>query len=175
MIPREGDPLSALRGEIERHPAVNHIFLHRCATSPFAREDYRVFGEQHFPLACFFETCLSRVLRRAEGRDARERLSPLVEASRAENDRALYERFLRAAKSAVPGEATVEVHRPAYRFIKEIQRIAAKEPLLVALGATAPIAAWAAPRMFASILPGLRRAGFSEEEIRYFARHEREG
>ena len=54
-----------LRLEIEAHPAVNHLFLNRCATSPFAREDYRVFGENHFPLVCVFTSYLERLLVRA--------------------------------------------------------------------------------------------------------------
>src|SRR5262245_41512099 len=139
MTTRDEHALSSLRVEIERHPAVNHLFLHRCATSPFSREDYRVFGEQHFPVACFFAGCLAEGARRAKGRDERQRLEPLVAASRAGEARALYEGFLRAAKSTLPEDATVRVPGPAYRFIQEMQRILAKEPFLVALGAAAPI------------------------------------
>ena len=54
--------MKRLRAEIEAHPAVNHLFLNRCATSPFAREDYRVFGENHFPLVCVFTSYLERLL-----------------------------------------------------------------------------------------------------------------
>ena len=45
--------LLELRDDIARHPAVNHLFLNRLATSPFSREDYRVFGENHFALVLF--------------------------------------------------------------------------------------------------------------------------
>ena len=37
--------LADLRAEIAHHPAVNHLFLNRLATSPFSRQDYRVFAE----------------------------------------------------------------------------------------------------------------------------------
>ena len=163
----------ALRLEIERHPAVNHIFLHRCATSPFSREDYRIFGENYFPLACLSPIHLERLVRRAPSPSERHALEEL--RSRDEDARALYERFLCAAKSSVPDALTARVPGPAYRFTRKVQRILAEEPFEVALGAVVPIFAWAVPRMFASLLAGLTRAGFSEEELRYFTREEPKG
>ena len=40
-------------------PAVNHLFLNRLATSPFSRQDYRVFGENHYPLVCVVHAATS--------------------------------------------------------------------------------------------------------------------
>ena len=63
--------LADLRREIETHPAVNHLFLNRLATSPFARQDYRVFAENHYPLVCVFTHYLERLLVRAPDSQAK--------------------------------------------------------------------------------------------------------
>ena len=70
--------MKELRREIEAHPGVNHLFLNRCATSPFAREDYRVFGENHFPLVCVFTSYLERLLVRAPTSDAKLWLAKVI-------------------------------------------------------------------------------------------------
>src|SRR5262249_50910364 len=63
------------------------------------------------------------------------------------------------------------VGAPAHAFVRAHRRIVAREPFLVGLGAVGPGHEWAIPRMFAAVIPGLRRAGFSEEEIHYFTLH----
>lgn len=169
--------LADLRIEIEAHPGVNHLFLSRCATSPFAREDYRVFGENHYPLVCVFTSYLERLLVRAPGSDAKLWLAKVLvdeygEGSAGADHAALYGRFLRACGSAVPdGHDAVTVPEPAFEFVREHRRIVTEEPFLVGLGAVGPGHEWAIPKMFEAVIPGLRRAGFSAEEIGYFTLH----
>ena len=79
--------LADLRVEIETHPGVNHLFLSRCATSPFSRLVYRVFGENHYPLVCVFTSYLERLLVRAPTSDAKLWLAKvLVDAYGAGSD-----------------------------------------------------------------------------------------
>ena len=54
--------------EIEAHAGVNQLFLNRCATSPFSKEDYKVFGENHYPLVMVFTSYLERLPCRAPSR-----------------------------------------------------------------------------------------------------------
>jgi pyrroloquinoline quinone (PQQ) biosynthesis protein C len=168
--------MKALRVEIEAHPAVNHLFLNRCATSPFAREDYRVFGENHFPLVCVFTSYLERLLVRAPTSDAKLWLAKVLvdeygEGSEGEDHATLYGHFLRSCGSRVPDEKDGKVPEPALEFIKEHRRIVNGEPFLVGLGAVGPGHEWAIPKMFHSVIPGLQRAGFTEREIAYFTLH----
>jgi pyrroloquinoline-quinone synthase len=168
--------LAALRSEIETHPAVNHVFLNRCATSPFAREDYRVFGENHYPLVCVFTSYLERLLCRAPSSDAKLWLAKVLvdeygEGSLGEDHAALYAHFLRAAGSELPDTPDARIPAPAHRFIDTHRRLVEKEPFLVGLGAVGPGHEWAIPRMFAAVIPGLRRAGFSADQIHYFTLH----
>ena len=172
--------MKTLRGEIAAHPAVNHLFLNRCATSPFAREDYRVFGENHFPLVCVFTSYLERLLVRAPTSDAKLWLAKVLvdeygEGSDGEDHSTLYAHFLRSCGSSVPDESGSESKRkvpePALAFIVEHRRIVNEEPFLVGLGAVGPGHEWAIPKMFHSVIPGLLRAGFSEREIAYFTLH----
>ncbi|MDB4935159.1 MAG: hypothetical protein JWP87_2131 [Labilithrix sp.] len=179
-----------LRIEIEAHPAVNHLFLNRCATSPFAREDYRVFGENHFPLVCVFTSYLERLLVRAPTSDAKLWLAKVLvdeygEGSEGEDHATLYGHFLRScgrscesndtssreSLSSVPDEKDSKVPEPALAFIREHRRIVNEEPFLVGLGAVGPGHEWAIPKMFASVIPGLQRAGFTPDEIAYFTLH----
>lgn len=171
------DFLQRLRREVESHEGVNHLFLQRCATSPFAREDYRVFGENHFPLVCVFTNYLERLLLRAPSSEAKLWLAKVLvdeygEGSEGHDHAELYADFLRSAGSSVPDRVGhARVPSPAAAFVREHRRIVSEEPFLVGLGAVGPGHEWAIPRMFASIIPGLRRAGFSAHEMRYFTLH----
>jgi pyrroloquinoline quinone (PQQ) biosynthesis protein C len=165
-----------LRREIEAHPAVNHLFLNRCATSPFARQDYRVFGENHYPLVCVFTSYLERLLVRAPTSDAKLWLAKVLvdeygEGSEGEDHATLYGHFLRSCGSSVPDEKGGKVPEPALAFIREHRRIVNDEPFLVGLGAVGPGHEWAIPKMFAAVIPGLRRAGFTDASISYFTLH----
>jgi pyrroloquinoline-quinone synthase len=170
------DFLRDLRAEIEAHPAVNHIFLNRLSTTPFSREDYRVFGENHYPLVCVFTSYLERLLVRASDSEAKLWLAKVLvdeygEGSRGEDHAALYARFLGAAGSELPTLPDFHVAEPARRFIATHRRLVDKEPFLVGLGAVGPGHEWAIPKMFASVIPGLRRARFSAGDIDYFTLH----
>lgn len=168
--------LAELRREIESHPGVNHLFLNRCATSPFSRQDYRVFGENHYPLVCVFTSYLERLLVRAPTSDAKLWLAKVLvdeygEGSEGEDHATLYGHFLRSCGSSAPDDRERKVPLPALGFIREHRRIVSEEPFLVGLGAVGPGHEWAIPKMFDAVIPGLRRAGFTEEEIMYFTLH----
>ena len=168
--------MKELREEIEAHPAVNHLFLNRCATSPFAREDYRVFGENHYPLVCVFTSYLERLLVRAPTSYAKLWLAKVLvdeygEGSAGEDHATLYGHFLRSCGSTVADEKHGKVPQPALDFIASHRRIVNEEPFLVGLGAVGPGHEWAIPKMFSAVIPGLQRAGFREEEIAYFTLH----
>lgn len=168
--------LTALRDEVERHPAVNHLFLNRIATAPFSREDYRVLAENHYPLVCAFTSYLETLLVRGPASDTKLWLAKVLvdeygEGSRGEDHAALYARFLAACGSPTGDERDARIPEPAHAFISEHRRIVREEPFLVGLGAVGPGHEWAIPKMFESITAGLRRAGFSSEEIEYFTLH----
>ena len=63
--------LQQLRRDVERHPAVNHPLLARVAQVPFSREDYRVFGMQHYALVGTFTRYLELLLLRAPDSEAK--------------------------------------------------------------------------------------------------------
>lgn len=168
--------LAGLRRDIEAHPGVNHLFLARCATSPFARQDYRVFGENHYPLVCVFTSYLERLLVRAPSSDAKLWLAKVLvdeygEGSEGHDHATLYGGFLSACGSDLHMSPEAKVPAPAHAFIREHRRIVNEEPFLVGLGAVGPGHEWAIPKMFHAVIPGLRRAGFSEKEIEYFTLH----
>jgi pyrroloquinoline-quinone synthase len=168
--------LTDLRREIETHPAVNHLLLARLATSPFSREDYRIFAENHFPLVCVFTSYLERLLFRAPASDAKLWLAKVLvdeygEGSRGKDHATLYGHFLRACGSPLQRRGDARVSSAAHRFIAEHRRIVRREPFLVGLGAVGPGHEWAIPKMFEAVIPGLRRAGFDEDQVHYFTLH----
>jgi len=168
--------LAELRQEVERHPAVNHLFLSRIATAPFSREDYRVFSENHYPLVCVFTSYLEALLSRAPGSDSKLWLAKVLvdeygEGSEGKDHAALYRHFLDACGSRMAASTGERVPEPAFRFIEEHRRLSQREPFLAGLGAVGPGHEWAIPKMFESLLLGLERAGFSGEEIGYFTLH----
>ena len=80
-LPFEPDPrvfLKQLRREIETHPAVNHPMLARAAFVPFTREDYKIFGLQHYPLVGTFTTYMELLLLRAPHSDAKQWLAKVL-------------------------------------------------------------------------------------------------
>lgn len=168
--------LSDLRAEVERHPAVNHPLLARLAHVPFTREDYRVFGCQHYPLVGRFTGYLERLLVRAPDAQAKSWIAKVLvdeygEGSDGKDHAMLYREFLAATGVAGEEFLDVELHPAVTGFIAEHLRISEQEPFLVGLGALGPGHEWSIPRMFPPIVTGLRRAGFGEAEITYFTLH----
>ncbi len=165
-----------LRREIESHPAVNHLLLNRLATTPFSRDDYRVFAENHFPLVCMFTSYLEMLLLRAPDSESKLWLAKVLvdeygEGSEGKDHATLYGRFLAAAGGSPEAMRTRRVPAASAGFVAEHRRIVRTRPFLEGMGAVGPGHEWAIPRMFEATIPGLRRAGFSEDEIHYFTLH----
>lgn len=168
--------LRDLRREAEEHPAVNHVFLMRVGTTPFTREDYKVFGLNHYPLVGTFCRYMEHLLLRAPDSESKSWIAKVLvdeygEGSDGEDHAHLYRKYLTAC-GVGPGEEDTEPLDPRVAdFIGEHLRIVTEEPFLVGLGALGPGHEWAIPRMFVPIIDGLRRAGFTEREIQYFTLH----
>ena len=168
--------LDRLAAEIAAHPALHHLFLQRLATSPMAKQDYRVFAENHFPLVCVFTSYLELLLLRAPDSEARLWLAKVLvdeygEGSQGKDHATMYARFLGAAGGDPAAAQSRRLYAPAHAFIREHQAIVRERPFLFGLGAVGPGHEWAIPTMFESVIPGLRRAGFGEDEIGYFTLH----
>ncbi len=168
--------LRDLRREVEEHPAVNHVFLMRVGTTPFTREDYKVFGLNHYPLVGTFCRYMEHLLLRAPDSESKSWIAKVLvdeygEGSDGEDHALLYRKYLTAC-GVGPGEEDTEPLDPRVSgFIREHLRIVTEEPFLVGLGALGPGHEWAIPKMFVPIIDGLRRAGFTEREIQYFTLH----
>ncbi len=169
--------LASLRREVERHPGPNHPLLARLAHVPFTREDYRTMGLQHFALVGSFTRYLECLLLRAPDSEAKQWIAKVLvneygEGSDGKDHATLYLEFLRAT-GAQPGEERVTpLHPSVTGIVDEHMRICREEPFLCGLGALGPGHEWAIPRMFPFIVRGLRRAGFSDDEIPYFTLHQ---
>ncbi len=168
--------LKRLRGEVESHTAVNHPLLARVAQVPFTREDYRIFGLQHYALVGNFTTYLEYLLLSAPDSDAKQWIAKVLvdeygEGSDGKDHAELYREYLYTC-GVVPGEEyETRLHKDVTGFIAEHLRICREEPFLVGLGAVGPGHEWSIPKMFPPIVQGLRRTGYSEAEIIYFTLH----
>ncbi len=165
--------LAELRREIACHPGVNHLFLQRLATSPFSKADYRIFAENHYALVCVFTSYLETLLFRAPDSESKMWLAKVLideygEGSDGDDHAELYAGFMGATGGDASTISGRPLHEPAHRFIATHREIVRQEPFLVGLGAVGPGHEWAIPQMFESVILGLRRAGFDEQEINYF-------
>jgi pyrroloquinoline-quinone synthase len=168
--------LKELREEIRLHPGVNHLFLNRLATMPFTREDYKTFGLQHYPLINCFTHYLENLLIRAPNSEAKCWIAKVLvdeygEGSDGHDHSTLYLDFLRAAGAGDEELDRTVLNPYTVDFIRTHVEITTQKPFLVGLGAIGPGHEWAIPIMFSAIVPGLRRAGFDEHQIRYFWLH----
>jgi pyrroloquinoline quinone (PQQ) biosynthesis protein C len=168
--------LTDLRAEVETHPAVNHTFLARVGTSPFSREDYKIFGMQHYPLVGMFTGYMERLLINAPNSTAKCWLAKVLvdeygEGSDGHDHAEMYRMFLTACGVAPAEEDRVPLHSAVVGFIRTHLELCSHRPFLVGLGALGPGHEWAIPRMFVPIIAGLRRARFEEDEISYFTLH----
>ncbi len=168
--------LKQLRTEVEQHTGVNHPLLARVAQVPFTREDYRVFGLQHYALVGKFTLYLEHLLLRAPDPSAKMWLAKVLvdeygEGSEGKDHATLYLEFLQATGVQLPEQLQTRLHADVTGFILEHLHIVTTEPFLVGLGAVGPGHEWSIPRMFPLIVQGLRRAKFTENEINYFTLH----
>jgi pyrroloquinoline quinone (PQQ) biosynthesis protein C len=168
--------LADLRYEVESHTAVNHTFLARVATNPFTREDYRIFGLQHYPLVGMFTTYLERLLLNGPDSQSKTWLAKVLvdeygEGSDGEDHATLYRHYLTACGVGPGEENSVPLDPRVTGFVRKHLHICTHEPFLVGLGAIGPGHEWAIPIMFTYIIEGLSRAGFTDAEINYFTLH----
>ena len=168
--------LSALRQEVRAHPGVGHSILGRMTMDPRSRADFRILGEQHYPLVTVFTRYLEILLLRAPDAEAKSWLAKVLvdeygEGSRGLDHAALYRAFLRASGVPQGDERRAHLHPAVSEFVLEHLRIVSEEPFLVGLGAVGPGHEWAIPEMFPWIVRGLKAAGFAEAEMEYFLLH----
>jgi len=168
--------LKDLRAEVEAHPGVNHPLLARIAQVPFTKEDHKVLGLQHYPLVGNFTAYMEFLLIRSPDSDAKQWLAKVLvdeygEGSDNKDHATVYLEYLRAAGTKSGEELDTLLHPDVIGFINEHRRICTKEPYLVGLGALGPGHEWSIPKMFPSICKGLRRAGFTPDEMLYFDLH----
>ncbi len=168
--------LVELEREVESHPAVNHLLLARLATGPYTDGDYRVFGLQHYALVGFFTKYMELLLVRAPSSAEKLWLAKVLvneygEGSDGLDHTALYAKYLLDAGADEGELETTPLCAEVWNFVGEHLRICREEPFLVGLGALGPGHEWAIPKMFGHVIPGLRRAGLSEEAILYFTLH----
>ena len=168
--------LKVLHEEVNTHSGVNHVFLARCATNPFTREDYRIFGLQHYPLVGLFTTYMERLLLRGPDSQSKSWLAKVLvdeygEGSDGEDHAQLYRHYLTSCGVPKGEEDTVVLDERVVDFVQTHLHLVNEEPFLVGLGALGPGHEWAIPKMFAQIIEGLERAGFSDKEISYFKLH----
>lgn len=168
--------LAELHHTIDQHPGVNHMFLARCATSPFTREDYKVFGMQHYPLVGLFTTYMENLLIRGPDSNCKSWIAKVLvdeygEGSDGDDHAVLYRRYLEACGVGLDEENQVALDRRVVDFVRTHLRLVQEEPFLVGLGALGPGHEWSIPKMFAPVIEGLERAGFEDAEIAYFRLH----
>ena len=168
--------LDGLREEVRTHPAVNHPFLARLATTPFSREDYKTYGLQHYPLVRMFTGYLERLLLGSPDSETKLWLARVLvdeygEGSDGQDHSTLYRGFLNAAGATRGEEMSTPLAPEVTSFIRTHLSLTTEAPFLVGLGAVGPGHEWAIPHMFPPLITGLRRAGFAEEEIHYFTLH----
>lgn len=168
--------LTDLRRRIASHTAVNHPLLGRVANVPFSREDYLVFGLQHYALVGMFTKYLERLLFIAPDSDAKQWIAKVLvdeygEGSEGKDHAELYREFLAAAGLHQDQLHDTPLHHDVVAFVHEHLRMCTQEPFLVGLGAVGPGHEWSIPHMFRWIVRGLTRAGFTDDEIDYFRLH----
>jgi pyrroloquinoline quinone (PQQ) biosynthesis protein C len=168
--------LESLHGEVANHAGVGHSLLGRCKIDPRAREDFKVFAGQHYPLVGTFTRYLELLLLNAPSSNAKIWLAKVLvdeygERSEGEDHAAHYRVFMRACGWADDELDGIRLHPAVTGFIAEHLRLCTREPFLVGLGAVGPGHEWAIPAMFEELIVGLRQAGFAEGEIGYFTLH----
>jgi pyrroloquinoline quinone (PQQ) biosynthesis protein C len=168
--------LKELRAEVETHPAVNHVFLARVGTTPFTREDYRIFGLQHYPLVGTFTCYMERLLCKAPNSEAKCWIAKVLvdeygEGSNGEDHAQLYRKYLTSCGVGPEEENQEPLDPRVVGFVRRHLELIDREPFLVGLGALGPGHEWSIPKMFVPIIDGLRRAHFDEQEIAYFTLH----
>ncbi|GJM20753.1 MAG: hypothetical protein DHS20C15_06680 [Planctomycetota bacterium] len=168
--------LADLEREVQTHPAVQHPLLARFATQPLERQDALLFGLQHHALVGCFTRYMELLLLRAPSSTEKLWLAKVLvdeygEGSDGRDHATLYAEFLVAAGAHSGEPESTPLCPEVWEFIDTHLQLCREEPYLVGLGALGPGHEWAIPGMFAQIIPGLERAGFTPQERLYFDLH----
>ena len=174
MTPR--DFLKDLHAEVANHPGLGHSLLGRMTVDPKARDDFRIFSGQHYPLVGTFTRYLELLLFSAPSSAEKVWLAKVLvdeygERSEGQDHAAHYRTFMRASGWPDDRMDQVRLHPAVTSFVTDHLRWCSEEDFLVGLGAVGPGHEWAIPTMFANIIRGLRSAGYGEHEIGYFTLH----
>ncbi len=168
--------LADLHAEVAANAGVGHSLLGRMDIDPRAREDFKIFSGQHYPLVGTFTRYLELLLLSAPSSSAKVWLAKVLvdeygERSEGADHAEHYRVFMRACGWRADEIEDIPLHPAVTGFVAEHLRLCTEEPFLVGLGAVGPGHEWAIPTMFEHILKGLRPAGFAEDEIGYFTLH----
>lgn len=168
--------LQSLREEVLNHPAVNHPFLERVATTKLSKEAFGRFGLQLYPHCHMFITYMERLL--ISGPDSRSKiviaqilLDEYGEDANGIDHPGLFRRFLRAAGADDQMIMNTTLDPEAIQLVRAHMQLCGRDPFLVGFGAIGPGHELPIPKMFNKLCSGMRAACFSEADIEFFSLH----
>lgn len=172
--------IESLKKEIHTHPAMTHSFLKKFGEGKIRPEAAKIFAEQYYQYSKHFSRYLAAVISIIPEEPARE---PLIKnlyeeyGGRAEEGKEMslemvhaniFRKFCKAAganlEAAKPfPETSLFVERYLYR-LRELHWVEA-------LGALGPGTEYIVPYIYKPIYDGLKKKGYSEDDLLFFSAH----
>ncbi len=168
--------IEELRREILAHPTVNHPFLQRVRSTQQSKAAFREFGLQLYPHCHMFIGYMEQILLHAPDSASKLCIAKILvdeygEDAGGDDHPLLFRKFLHAAGATEQDIFSAPLASESIAFVRAHLDLCGREPFLVGLGAIGPGHELPIPAMFGALCEGMRRAGFTDDEIKFFSLH----
>jgi pyrroloquinoline quinone (PQQ) biosynthesis protein C len=173
--------LKELQEDIKRHPAINHSFLEMVASRRFKKSTWLAFAQQLYPHVHFFIPYMEEMLLTTFDMNAKLIVAKILldeygEDAGGKSHPELFRRFVRGCDPTAPASAdasllTTPLDASTVSLVETHMNLCRDEPFLVSIGAIGQAHEYAIAFLFPPLVKGMQLAGFTAEEIEFFALH----
>jgi pyrroloquinoline quinone (PQQ) biosynthesis protein C len=173
------DFIKQLNDEVRQHPAIkNNSFLEMVQTRKFSRKAWLAFAQQLYPHVHFFIPYMEELLLNTFDMNAKLIVAKILldeygEDAAGDSHPELFRQFVRACggKEADESLLTTKLQPESIHLVETHMQLCRDEHFLVGIGTIGQAHEFAIAYLFPPLVKGMKLAGFSPEEMKFFDLH----
>ena len=173
------DFIKQLNEEVRQHPAIrNNSFLEMVATRKFSKRAWLAFAQQLYPHVHFFIPYMEELLLNTFDMNAKLIVAKILldeygEDAAGDSHPELFRQFVRACGGADADASllTTKLQPETISLVETHMKLCRDEHFLVGIGAIGQAHEFAIAYLFPPLVKGMKLAGFTSEEMKFFDLH----